>query len=294
MPKVLVILGATATGKSGLAIKLAKQFNGEIISADSRQVYRKLDIGTGKVTKEEMNDISHHLLDVVDPTDDFSVAQYKKLADKAITEIISRGKLPIIAGGTGFYIQSVVDNTTPPEVVPDEKLRVELKQKTPEELFKILEELDAERAKTIEKKNPRRLIRAIEIAKHIGSVPKVESQPRYECLQIGLELPKEELSSRIRKRVQERLNAGWIDEVQTLQKSGVRKEKLVEFGLGYKIIAEYADTTDTKGLKEKIAASERQYARQQKKWFRRDNRIKWFNPQDKKEIIKIIENFSNS
>ena len=137
-PKILVILGPTASGKTALSVELAKKFNGEIISADSRQVYKGMDVGTGKVTKREMKGIPHHLLDVADPRKRFTVADFKRQAEKAINEILSRGKLPIICGGTGYYIQAVVDGITPPEVPPDKKLRSELEKKSADELFKIL------------------------------------------------------------------------------------------------------------------------------------------------------------
>jgi tRNA dimethylallyltransferase len=165
LPKILVILGQTAVGKSNLAVRLAKKFNGEIISADSRQVYKGLDIGTGKITKKEMGDVPHFLLDVVSPKRKFSVSQYKKLADKAIKHILGKHKTPIIVGGTGFYIQAIVDNLVLPEVKPDLKLRKKLEKKSTEELVKILKKLDSERAREIDTKNPRRLIRAIEIAR---------------------------------------------------------------------------------------------------------------------------------
>ena len=169
--KLLIILGPTASGKSDLAVQLAKKYNGEIISADSRQVYKGLNIGTGKITKKEMSGIKHHLLDVTDPKKVFTVSQFKTLVEIAIADISSRGKLPIICGGTGFYIQAVVDNIILPEVPPNKKLREKLNKKTTTELFEILKKLDNERAKNIDAKNPRRLIRAIEIAEKLGKVP---------------------------------------------------------------------------------------------------------------------------
>ena len=153
LPKLIVILGQTATGKSGLAIKLAKKFSGEIISADSRQVYKGMDIGTGKVTKKEMKGVPHYLLGVASPKRYFTVIQYKKLAMRAINKILKKGKLPILCGGTGFYIQAVVDGIVIPEVSPDWKLRKKLEKKSKKELFKILKELDSKRAKTIDKNN---------------------------------------------------------------------------------------------------------------------------------------------
>src|SRR3989344_8669425 len=178
--KVVVILGPTATGKSALAVKLAKKlarhkwggFNGaEIISADSRQIYKGLDIGTGKITEKEMAGVPHHLLDVVTPKRRFTVVEYQTLAREKIAEIFSRGHLPIICGGTGFYISALVDGTVLPDVPPNPKLRAHLKKETSETLFNMLLKLDPRRAKTIDPKNSRRLIRAIEIVKALGKVP---------------------------------------------------------------------------------------------------------------------------
>ena len=164
MQKIVVILGQTATGKSEIAIKLAKKFGGEIISADSRQIYKGLNIGSGKVTKKEMSDVPHHILSIVSPKKTFSVAEWQEKTKKIIVEIDSRGKLPIICGGTGFYIQSIVENVALPEVPPNKKLREKLENKTAGELVKILKKLDQKILKTIDTKNPVRLIRAIEIA----------------------------------------------------------------------------------------------------------------------------------
>ncbi len=166
MKKLLVICGPTATGKTALAVKLAKSVfggNSELFSADSRQVYRGLDIGTGKITQKEMKGIPHYLLDIASPKRHFTVVQYRKLALAAIKKILKKNKIPILCGGTGFYIQSVVDGIVIPQVAPDWKLRKRLEKKSVKQLFKILKKLDPRRAKTIEKQNPRRLIRAIEI-----------------------------------------------------------------------------------------------------------------------------------
>src|SRR3989338_8024568 len=173
--KIIVILGPTASGKSALGVKLAKKINGEIISADSRQVYKGLDIGSGKITKKEMRGVPHHCIDIVSPKKIFTVVDFKKCADKAIEKNFAKNKTPIIVGGTGLYIQAIVDNIVLPEVKPNWKLRKELEKKTTEEMFKMLKKLDPERAKNIDAKNPRRLIRAIEIAKSLGKMPKLKS-----------------------------------------------------------------------------------------------------------------------
>src|SRR5579864_8715932 len=181
--KILVILGPTATGKSDLAVGLALKFNGEIISADSRQVYKGLDIGTGKITKKEMKGVSHYLLDVASPKKTFTVSKFKELADRKIEDILKRNKLPIICGGTGFYIQSIVDNIVLPDVDRDEKLRKRLVDKSKNELLLLLKKLDPERAKTVDYNNPPRLIRAIEIATALGKVPHLGTEfPKFEIL----------------------------------------------------------------------------------------------------------------
>ena len=171
MEKIIVILGPTSSGKSEVAIALAQKLNGEIISADSRQIYRGMDVGTGKITKSEQKMAKHYGIDIVSPKTEYNSAKFKKYANKIIKDILARGKLPIICGGTGFWIKALVDNVVYPEVAPDWKLREKLGKKSTEELFKTLQKLDPQRAKNIDAKNPVRLIRAIEICKSIGKVP---------------------------------------------------------------------------------------------------------------------------
>ena len=184
--KIIVILGATALGKSALAVAMAKKFNGEIVSADSRQVYSGLDIGTGKITEKEMMGIPHHLLDVANPKKIFTVVNYKEKAEKAIETILKKEKVPILCGGTGFYIQAVIDGIILPEVGLNEKLRKQLELKSLEYLMKLLKKLDPHRAKEIDQKNKRMIIRAIEIAKTLGKIPKIRQLSSYTILQIGI------------------------------------------------------------------------------------------------------------
>ncbi len=265
-PKVIVILGPTATGKSNLAVKLAKKLNGEIISADSRQVYKTLDIGTGKITKKEMRGVPHHLLDVVNPKTKFSVIKYQTLANKALEQILKKGRTPIICGGTGFYIDAVTKGVVFPEVPPNNKLRKELEKKNPEDLIKILNKLDKARARNIDKKNKVRLIRAIEIAKHLGKVPKIkEKKNNYEFIKIGLTLPQEELKGRIEKRIKKMFKDGLLKEVSKLKRSGISEKRLKELGFEY-----YKPTL------ENVITGNIKYAKRQMTWFKRDNEIKWF------------------
>ncbi len=284
--KVFVILGQTATGKSNLAVKIAKKIKGEIISADSRQVYKDLDIGSGKITKKEMLGVPHYLLDIANPKRKFTVAQYKKLADKQIKEIIKKDKTPIICGGTGFYIDAITKGIIFPEVPPNIKLRKELEKKSVEELFKILKKLDLKRAQNIDVKNGVRLIRAIEIAKYLGKVPSLEiKKPKYEFVKIGLFLPTEILKKKVTKRVKGMFHppagGGLLNEIKKLKRNGISEKRLKEFGF------EYFHPTEESVITETI-----KYAKRQMTWFKRDSEIKWFDAsnKDQSEIMKLIKN----
>ncbi len=266
-PRVFVILGQTATGKSDLAVQIAKKINGEVISADSRQVYKGLDIGTGKITKKEMKGVPHHLLDVAHPKKRFSVAEYQKLALSAMADIIKRGKVPIICGGTGFYIDAVTKGIILPEVPPNLKLRKTLDKKSEEQLLKILEKIDKRRAKSIDSKNKVRIIRAIEIAKALGKVPEiVEAKPNYQFIKIGLHLPPAKLKTKIEKRMKKMFEQGLLNEIKMLKKLGVSNKRLKELGF------EYNDPTY-----EKVVKANLQYAKRQMTWFNRDKEIKWYD-----------------
>jgi tRNA dimethylallyltransferase len=289
--KLIVVLGPTASGKTELAIKLAKKFNGEIVNADSRQVYKGMDIGTAKPTKKEMKGVPHHLLDVVSPKRKFTVAQYRKLALKAIEKIQKRGKIPFLVGGTWFYIRAIVDGLVIPEVSPDWKLRKELEKKTQKELYKMLKKLDPERAKTIEKENKRRLIRAIEICKKIGKVPPLKFNPLpYPVLVIGIRRKKKELMGKIRKRFFEWLKRGLILEVIKLRKMGVSFKRIEEFGMHYREIARYLQgKISEKEMIENSIKEIQNYAKKQMNWFKKDKRVKWINNHRKAE--KLVRDY---
>jgi len=295
LPQLIVILGPTASGKTDLAIKLAKKLNGEIISADSRQIYKGMDIGTAKPTKKERQGIPHYLLDVASPKRRFTVAQYRKLALKAINKIFQKGKIPFLVGGTGFYIQAVVDGIVIPEVRPYWKLRKKLEKKSVVELYKILKKLDPRRAKTIERKNPRRLIRAIEIVmKTKRPVPPLKFQPLpYPVLMIGIKRDKKELQNLIKKRFFKWLRQGLIKEVVNLKKLGLSWKRIEDFGIHYRVIARYLQNKI--GDKEMIENSIREiqnYAKRQITWFKRDKRIHWVKNQNEAErlIINFLKN----
>ena len=215
-PKVLAVVGPTATGKSDLAVVLAERFGGEIVSADSRQVYRGLDIGAGKVTKAEMRGIRHHLLDVALPhRARYTVEDFKRDGADAIEEILSRGKLPIICGGTGFYVDALVHDEQFPAVAPDKALRARLAKKSAKALLNELSRLDPRRARDMDPHNKVRIIRAIEIARALGSVPRIKRRERYDVLWIGLTLPRPKLREKIHARLMKRMRGGkLVDEAK--------------------------------------------------------------------------------
>jgi tRNA dimethylallyltransferase len=298
-PKIIVVLGPTASGKSDLGVELAIEFNGEVISADSRQVYTWLDIGTGKITKSEMKGVPHHLLDVSPPEKIFTVADFKRLGEEAIKSILEKGKLPIICGGTGFYIEALLGETSIPEVLPNPELRKELEDKNAEELFDILQKLDPERAETIDAKNKRRLVRAIEICKELGKVPKIPNGKsqitnKFQILKIGIKVPDEELKKRINIRLEKRIEIGMIEEAEKLHKDGLSYERMRELGLEYGALVDFLDNKITK--EEMVARLQTeiwQYAKRQMTWFKRDTEIKWFNPKDPlvpEEVKRFLEN----
>lgn len=277
-PQITVIVGPTASGKTSLSIKLAKQINGEIISADSRQIYKGLDLGTGKVTEKEMSGIKHYLLDVADPKEVFSVTDYVKLAEKAITEILNRGKTPIIVGGTGFYIQALVDGLILPEVPPNTELRKDLTKKSLSELQEILKKLDKKRYDTIDKDNPHRLIRAIEIANALGKVPTLKTEPKYDPTFLGISIPTNELRKKIHARLISRIESGMIDEVKSLHEKGLSWKRMEDLGLEYRYIARFLQNKITKEeMLTELETAICQYAKRQMTWFKRDKRIKWLN-----------------
>jgi len=301
LPKLIVILGPTASGKTDLAIKLAKKlalskiegFNGvEIVSADSRQIYKEMNIGTAKPTKKEREIIPHYLIDVVWPNQEFNVAIYKKLAIKAIKNILRRGKLPFLVGGTGLYIQSIVDNVEFPKVKPQKKLREKLEKKTEKELFKIYKKLDSKGAKFIERRNKRRLIRAIEVCKATGKSfwqQREKGEPLFDILEIGIKLPKEELKKRVKERVEKMFKLGLEKEVKNLSKKYGFEIPPMQT-IGYQEWKDYFEGKIGKEeVKEKIKIHTLQFTKRQMTWFKRDKRIKWIK--DCKQAGKLIREF---
>lgn len=285
---LFILIGPTAIGKTALSIELAKRMNGEIISADSMQIYKYMNIGSAKITKEEMEDIPHHLIDIVFPDEDFTVADYKDSAIKLIKNINSRGKLPIVAGGTGLYINSLVYNLNFTQVEPNEEIRAKLESLGDkygnEYLHQELEKIDIESAKKISINDRKRIIRAIEIFKMTGK-PMSEHNKNfrrpiedYNLVMVGLNMDRKELYNRINLRVDIMIEEGLIEEVRNLLKMGYNKELVSMQGIGYKEIVMYLEgiisLEESVGL---IKQGTRNYAKRQLTWFRRDNRIKWVN-----------------
>ncbi len=291
-PKLISIIGPTASGKSDLAVTLARQFNGEVISTDSRQVYTGLDIGSGKIKKKEMQGVPHYLLDVISPKKVFTVADFKREADKKISEITSRGHLPILCGGTGFYIDAVTKNIILPEVKPDQKFRIKAQKSKIETLQKQLKKLDLERYKTIDIQNKVRLIRAIEIAKELGSVPKIKSKPLYDVLTIGILWDPEILRKRINLRLEKRIKAGMINEVKKLHEKGLSWKRLESLGLEYRYVALFLEKKITKvEMIERLQFEIWHYAKRQMTWFQRDKNIVWVRVKEIKKIRQIAKDF---
>lgn len=289
--KIIVILGPTATGKSDLAVKLARRFNGEVISADSRQVYKGMDLGSGKITKKEMNGIPHYLLDVASPKRNFNVLKYQKMAETAIVNISKREKLPILCGGTAFYLRAITDGIILPEIKPNSALRKILEKKSTLELFNQLKKIDPRRAKSIESKNPRRLIRAIEIVTESKSpVSLLRKDAKFLSLKIGVNKDREILDKAIKKRIIDRLKIGMIEEVEKLRNLGLSWKRIESFGLEYRWIARY--------LQKKISQEEMidslyrdtvKFSKKQMTWFKKEKDINWVKRYQ--EAVKLIKSF---
>jgi tRNA dimethylallyltransferase len=283
MSKVIVICGATATGKSDIAIEIAQELGAEIINADSMQLYRGMDIGTAKLNVEERRGIPHHLLDVLDVSQDSTVAWYQEQARAVITEIHGRGKDAVIVGGTGLYIKAILDDLNFPDTDPEvrAKLEAELEEFGAAALFTRLEELDPAAALAIDRANTRRVIRALEVIEITGlpftaNLPREDSSRYPDALQFGLVMDREHLRERIDQRVDRMWDAGFIDEVDRLISQGIGDGTTAQRALGYaQIIAMRSGTMTEEEAKEDTKRASRQYARRQETWFSRDARIQW-------------------
>ena len=298
---LIVVAGPTASGKTSLAIDIAKTLDGEIVCADSMQIYKYMDIGTAKATKEEQAQCPHHLMDIVEPDCEFSVADYTELAHKTISDIVSRGKTPIMCGGTGLYIDSVVNDVEFGEFENDYTLRRELeelaKKEGPQKLIDILSKFDVESAKKLHPNNLKRIIRAIEFYK-VSGIPISEHQhmtklkeSRYNAVEFIIDRERCELYDRINRRVDIMMNEGLTDEVNMLIGRGYSPELNSMQGIGYKELIAYFDGKST--LDEAVDAikqNSRRYAKRQLTWFRRNENIHWLSPDNAlEEALKTLK-----
>ncbi len=308
MNELLIIVGPTSSGKSELAVRLAKKFNGEIISCDSRQIYKGMDLGTGKIPGKWVVDylrgravnqlykykgIPHHLIDFVNSKKQYSAALFQRDAKKVIADILARGKLPILCGGTGHWIDAVVYNQQIPDVKPNAKLRKQLERLSAECLFARISRLDPQRAKSIDRFNKRRLIRALEIVITTGNpVPRLSTNNlALSTIWLGLNPPQSVLLAKIKTRLKQRLKAGMIKEVKRLHARGLSWPRLESFGLEYKFVSLY--------LQKKLSYDEmfaqlftaiKQYSKRQMTWWKRNKDIRWIKkpPQAIKPVEKFI------
>lgn len=301
---LIVLTGPTAVGKTALSVKLAKAVNGEIISADSMQVYKGMDIGSAKISKEEMEGIPHHLIDVLDPSEEFNIVKFKELSLKAMEEIYAKGKIPIIAGGTGFYIQSVLYDIAFENNEDERTYRNELENiaKEPDgtlKLFQMLKECDPKSAEIIHQNNVKRVIRALEFFKETGlpisehNEEQKQNESPYNFCYFVLNDDRDKLYENIEKRVDIMLENGLLDEVKTLHEKGYTKDMVSMQGLGYKEILEYFNgEISLERAVYLIKRDTRHFAKRQLTWFRREKEISWVNKQDfsydEEKILKHI------
>lgn len=292
-PPLIVVLGPTASGKTALSIKIARTFGGEVISADSRQIYKYMDIGTEKITEAQKEGIPHHLLDIVEPHENFSLSDFKRMALKAAKDILRRGKVPILCGGTGLYINAVVENYSIPEVPPQYEIRQELAQYYEEHgadyLHKLLKEKDPETAARIHPNNVRYVIRALEINMG-GNMKKRDEkgEPIFNVFSTGIDWPREALYDRINGRVHDQMERGLINEIKTLLMKGYAEGLPAMTSLGYaEMISYIKGDTDLQSALESIQKNTRNYAKRQLTWFRRYKGIRWMGPG---ELMDLIEN----
>ena len=274
---LLVILGGTASGKTALSIKIAKEFDGEIISTDSRQVYKYMDIATAKVTQTEAEGVPHYMIDIIDPSDEFTLADFVRRAKRHVQEIYRKNKLPILAGGTGLYIRAICENFDIPGVPPNPQLRAELDKEDSQKLHDKLREMDPEAAENIHPNNKRYVIRAIERAIQ-GKKSDQKTQSDYNILKIGIEWNREKLYERINQRAAEQIEEGLINETKTLLAKGYDEKLPSMSSLGYPEMIKYikGELTLDEAL-ELLQKNTRNYAKRQLTWFRREPNVIWLN-----------------
>jgi tRNA dimethylallyltransferase len=311
LPKIIAVVGPTASGKSALGIEIARRFDGEVLCVDSRTVYRGMDVGTAKpegVKPEGLGDdisglfaggkpllvdgIPHWGLDLIDPSEEYSVSEFKRYADKRIADIVKRGKLPVLVGGTGLWIRVVADNLNLAETPPDAKLRFELEGRHIDDLFAEYKRLDPEGAEVIDRDNKRRVIRALEVTKKTGkpfSQAMSAGTPKYDVLQVALNVPRAELLRRIDHRVDVMVAEGLIDEARALfTKYGAEASGLS--AIGYRELSYFFDgKANLTATIEQIKKDTRAYAKRQETWFKKYGNVKWVK--DNEEALRLAEDF---
>lgn len=297
--KIIAVAGPTASGKTALSVKIAKELGGEVVSCDSMQIYKGMDVGTAKPSLEERCGVPHHMIDIISPDEKYNVVSYKRDAEAAIDNILKRGKVPVLAGGTGLYMDSVLSNTAFSEnssfSKARERLEKLLEEKGREYIFEMLEKIDPEAAKKIHPNNTRRVIRALEIYETTGKTltqANIESKrpEKYESLVIGLMWDRETLYERINERVDLMMAEGLLKEVETLRKMGMKAEYTSMQAIGYKELFEYFEGNCTlEEAKEKIKQESRHYAKRQMTWLKRNKKINWLILQKDYNLNKICE-----
>lgn len=294
LPALIVIEGTNASGKSALGVSLARYFDGEIVSADSRQVYERLDLGSGKITPEEMQGVPHHLLNVRRPGEFFSMADFQELAYQAIDGILSRGKIPFLVGGTGLYVDSVADGYLLSDKEPDQELRARLETYDTPQLYAMLKEQLPDTQ--IDPKNRHRVMRALERLAADDYHPGAR-QPRYDVLKFGVTWPREILKSRIDERLERRLSQGMVEEVRSMLSDGVSEEFLTKLGLEYKYLTWYlTGKMSYDQMVTDLGNAIKKFAKRQMTWFRKDPEIIWLDMDNDpfSRAVPLIENFLNS
>ncbi len=294
LPRIVCIVGPTSSGKTALSLEIAKAFNGEIVNADARQVYRGFVIGTGQPTQEEQQGISHHLFGFLEPEQIYTVTEWKTAALACIKDIVARGKLPILVGGTGLYFQALVDNYEPPAVPPQLELRTEMEKRTLEQLVRQLEKLDPDAVTWVDLKNRRRVERALEVVTATGKsfkAQRLQGEKLVDALILGRQRSPEELRERINTAIDQMMARGWKEEVEALHASGVAWDAPAMTSIGYRDLGELIrEEVSFEEALEHIRIATWQYAKRQLTWFKRDERIRWL--ESNASAVKIVQTWS--
>lgn len=299
LEKIIVVVGPTASGKTALAIEIAKKLDGEVVSCDSMQIYKHMDIGTAKPTVQEQQEVRHHMIDIVEPFENFSVADFTEQARKCIDDILARNKVPVLCGGTGLYADSIIENVVFPDIGEDPQFRKDMHEMAElcgnEAVHNLLMQKDPQAAAKIHPNNVRRVVRALEVCHLTGKTftivnAEAKREAVYDTLIFGLDVDREMLYDRINSRVDKMVNEGLVDEVRNILRMGVDRDSTAMQAIGYKELADYFDgNTDLASAVEKIKLESRHYAKRQLTWFRRNLAINWVNPESEEDFEKIFE-----